>query len=291
MGTKECVTKSYLRCWEKFVARKQKSAPVLGSATHERCAYSRAAAMEKPPAWYFKRPLQDELEKICAGHPKHINRSEELFRKWKHYWRNRKLKPLGVEDEVRAPLGEVDPECPRELRDEVVTARRDSVEEKPDGRILVLDIKTMAGRHGRLPAWFGGGAKRSSVQVLLGLLLTRLEHPDREVSSFYIDRILTADEPKGKLFGFNRVAILDGFYDALPKLVTRVVAKERKIDQVVARALDAGEDPLAVLPLEGLMSGACHGAFRCDYIEVCGCATIEEKRKMLAEDFVQIEGK
>ena len=232
-----------------------------GTLLHTCYEYFYASMMDEKPAWFHQEDLYAKLEKQGRGYPELIEMAKANLAEYMEWYADDRhnLKPLHIEKDFWATLGELDPGGPwPELDDEVVTCRSDLVYES-DAGIWILDYKTFGAskvnrRTGRLFKWKPDGEFHLNFQVMMNLhILRQPRYFGASLNGFVIQRS-TRQAP----FDFDRhpLTIPTLAYQETPRNIRRLVKKEHETMAMVAR----GEDPPASLGY------ACIGRYGyCDY--------------------------
>ena len=244
----------------------------VGSLVHLLLCYHYAERMLEPPAWFFERPLDREINRVATGQPQAIATAQECVDAYRRFYASESDRSVAVEHEIVVTLGELDPACPAALRDEIVTGRFDRIYEH-GGALIADDYKTQASKGARLYAF---DAQRWSVnrQALLYLYLLRIAFPAREVAGFVIRQIKQYPP-----FDFKRhvIPIDTQAYVALPAIVTAAVRREVEL----ARELEMRKPRRT-----GIMVDACHAYNRhCEFYDLCYAESAEERDRVQRNDF------
>jgi hypothetical protein len=246
---------------------------MIGKMVHTAFANHYAVRLPNPPD-YTKIPLRDQLEAMAPGDKSNIDLTLQVLDAYKRWSSGEAWRPVYVEEEFRATLGELDPGGPYpELDDEVITCRSDLVVEQ-NGELLIVDYKCTSGEWGqeRLPRWSDNNEYRIFWQAMINLQILR-KRLDRPVRGFIILRV-----KRKAPFDFDRnlLQIPQIAYDRTPRIAREFVRRE--LDLI--RRLDAGERP--VQNFSNCFSK--HGP--CDYLNLCGANTSEFQQQILDLDYV-----
>lgn len=279
---KTCPRMAYWRYWCGYRAKKHVAHRDEGTLFHACFQYWYAGMMTEPPAWWGPDRLYPHLLKATAELPardreEKLARVAEGFAAYRHVYEHDKhaLRPVAVEVEYQATVGELDPGGPdRTLDDEVVTCRPDLVYEfLATGDLWCLDFKTLGRSRTNLKA--GGklykfnplGEWALNFQVLLNLKILRLRLGEDRVAGFKLQRCT-----RQRTWDFDRstLTIPKREYQEFGRTVREFVRLEREI---VARA-EQGIEPLPYYE--------CMGRFgTCDYRAVCLQDTEEKLQALL----------
>lgn len=283
-----------LRYYWYFRPRKENPWRLGGTLIHTCMEYFYARIMERqgrcPPEWYFKQTLLDRLhDQVRMSDAPHIQREALVamaianLQQYASIYENdqKLLRPLYIEEEFSATLGELDPGGPwPELDNEIVTVRSDLVYETERGYISVMDYKShgrskVNPKTGRLRQWnMETNEYALNFQVLMNLHVLRARFGSR-VREFVIQRS-TRQEP----YDFDRPVLIipQEAYREAPRTMRELVKHEHEVMQRIT----AGEKPSPRFH-------ACYGKYGpCDYRSVCLAPNKDEAYKRLYRDFEQL---
>jgi hypothetical protein len=246
---------------------------MIGKMVHTAFANHYAVRLPNPPD-YTKIPLRDQLEAMAPGDKSNIQTTLQVLDAYKRWSSGEAWRPVYVEEEFRATLGELDPGGPYpELDDEVITCRSDLVVEQ-NGELLIVDYKCTAGEWGqeRLPRWSDNNEYRIFWQAMINLHILR-KRLDRPVRGFVILRV-----KRKAPFDFDRnlLQIPQIAYDRTPRIAREFVRRE--LDLI--RRVEAGERPVQNFSSCFAKYGAC------DFINLCGASTTEFQQQVLDMDYI-----
>lgn len=243
----------------------------LGTLVHTRLAYHYAAKMKTPPPWFTAQTLDAAVAADGVGRPDLIDQSQEIFDAYKLYWAAEVGTPIAVEEEFRAPLGDMVKDCPDDVRDEVVTCRVDLITVIGDQAWLV-DHKTAGGRD-RLPRWSENGGYDCALQMYHNLRILRAQRDWRfvtyPIAGAKINRVkrgLPYDFDAHEL-SLSRLAYADS-----GMMMVDAVRREKAVQAKVA----AGERPTPNIGYH------CQ---RCDYRAICFARDETERASVYARCF------
>jgi PD-(D/E)XK nuclease superfamily protein len=256
-----------------------------GSLLHTCYQYLYASMMTPPPAWFFEKSLAERIyEQALDIHEP--ARTELVQMAWNNFAAYRQIyaadgsyfRPIAIEEEFAATLGEIDPGGPwPELDNELVTCRSDLVYETlQDCDVWGLDYKShgrsrVNPRTGRLTRWKDDGEHAIDWQVLLNLLILRARLGPR-VRGFVIQR--TTRQPP---YDFDRhvLTIPAVAYEEAGRTARELVKREIEVMQKI----ENGGKPSP-------RYYACQGRFgACDYRPVCMASSKEAMNNILAADY------
>lgn len=253
----------------------------IGSAVHEALAWHYAALLppEKRPAVWSVDNLEDLVMQASRGVPETFQNAMDVYRYYVHHFSADPWKPVEVEKEFSATLGELDPDgrTGEQEDDEVVTCRSDLIVES-NGSVFVVDHKCTAGNYvtGRLDRWSEHNEYRLSLQAMVNVLLVRLEFArrgdPRSVDGFIIQRIKRKQpyEVDRNLIDIPPPALRDA-----PGVLRQLVRRELEIRRAVA----AGEK---VLP----NYSQCMSKWGpCDYMSICTAPSDEQRRLAMETEY------
>ena len=256
--------------------RRDKEHRILGSLVHLALAYYYGARLDKKPAW-IKDPQEDYAAEIMAGVDTAHRQiyKEKVAKCVKAYARRfagESLKPMGVEREIVATIGEIDPGGPwPELDSEIVTARMD-LDGFINGKIDVIDFKCTGGNRqkGSLGAFdrLEWETNRQFREILL-IMRARYATPVRGI----VIRQIMREPPFD--FRDEPITIPAAFYAMTGRQMR--ISMKRIIN--LQAALRKGEP----LPYDGALTDHCSkGAWGpCDYLAVCSQKTPRDQLVML----------
>lgn len=249
-----------------------------GTLIHTCLAFHNASLMTEPPEWFKARTLADALDEDGEGHPDLIRAAKEIYEAYRLRHAGDTWRPVSVEQEYEATIGELDPGGPDPTLDsEVVTCRTDLVIEA-NGDVWIVDHKSTGGQAGkdRLAAW-SEAEWRLNWQVLMNLHILRAPSNvkrlgGRTVKGFIIQRI--KQRPP---YDFDRhpVSVPLLAYHAAPRVARKYVAEERSI----LAMLDRGETPTPNFAM-------CQGRYGpCDYADLCAAGSKQEQQSIMNSSF------
>ena len=247
---------------------------MTGKLVHLALANYYGAKLDAPPD-YVNIPLRDQLEAMAPDQPTEVETALQVLDAYKRWSAGESWRPVYVEEEFRATLGELDPGGPNpELDNEVITCRSDLVVEQ-NGELLIVDYKCSAGEwgHERLPRWSDNNEYRIFWQGMINLhiLRKRLNKPVRGFVILRVKRKAPFD------FDRNLLQIPQLAYERVPRIAREFVRRE--LDLV--RRVKAGERPVQNFT-------ACHSKYgACDYISLCSASSSAFQQQVLDLDFVE----
>lgn len=262
--------------------------PLIGTAMHTRAAFHHALEMSNPPGWAVNGDVEAEVAKDVKGHPKAPEFVELTRSMWAAVCESTPAsdwpEPYAVEREVWAPLGELDPGCPRSLRDEVVTARLDllALQHKrlKKGQVMIWDYKTTGGykKAGedfvRLPRWEGANPWWSMhYQGALAISIARAMF-NIPVAGFFIIRV-SREAPH--VVDRHVLSIPDRIVERAGELATEAVIHEQRV-------LERMQSKLPPL-LTGVQTGHCGDFGGCEYLPLCQASDKSVRNALLETDY------
>jgi len=226
--------------------------------------------------WFYRQTLQERLEEQGRDFPELVEMAKENLAAYMQVYSHEPVRPLWIEREFSATLGEIDPGGPHpELDDEVVTCRSDLVFENDDG-IWIMDYKSVGaqgtGRDGRLWRWKANNEYALNLQVLVNLHLVRRVLGAGRVRGFIIQRT-TRQGP----YDFDRhvLSVPMKAYKETPRQLRYAVQHEME----VARTIQEGGRPKPSF-------NACFGRYgACDYRDACMAKDDAGFQAVLRRDF------
>jgi len=272
-----------LRYYWYFRGNKDNEWRLGGSLIHTCYQYYYASLLPVKPPWYFEKTLQERLaeQSLAMPEPKRSELVKMALTNLHYYMQvystdREILRPLHIEEEFAATLGELDPGGPwPELDNDLVTCRPDLVYEIGPW-IWILDYKShgrsrVNPKTGRLTRWKEDGEYAINWQVLINLLILRKRLGPR-VRGFVIQRT-TRQEP----YDFDRtpLTIPQIPYEEAARTARELVRHEY---QVMSK-IEQGERPSA-------RYHACYGRFGpCDYRYACLSPDRETMQKRLNSEY------
>ena len=255
---------------------REKDFQLRGTLIHLALAYYYGSKLNPRPKWFEERDLFSALDERGRGCPDGIQCAKENLELYMQAYANDVWKPLHVEEEFAATLGELDPGGPfPEIDDEIVTCRPDLVVEA-GGSAWVVDYKTAGKvwrRDGKLDRWKDDGAFALDWQVLVNLTIVR-KRLARPVKGFVVER-LKREAP----YDFDRhVLRIPGWaYEQTPRELRLAVKSE--ID--IVDALNKGILPSPSFHL-------CYGRYGpCDYRPICQSDSREQALRVMNTEYVR----
>ena len=251
-----------------------------GTLIHDCLAFHNASLMSQPPSWFQTRTLEEALAIDGAGQPQLIRVAKEVYEAYKLRHAGDTWRPIFVEEEFEASIGELDPGGPDSTLDsEVVTCRTDLVIET-NGELWIVDHKSTGGGWGgkeRLETWKDDGEYKMNWQVLMNLHILRApsnaaRFGGKTIKGFIIQRIKHRTP-----FDFDRhpVHVPALAYQAAPRAARQYVAKEREILAKINR----GESPTPNF-------SSCFGRYgKCDYYDLCAAGSKSEQQTIMHSAF------
>jgi hypothetical protein len=251
-----------------------------GTLIHTCLAYHYASLMAKPPDWFHKKSLSDALEDDGEGHPELVRVAKEVYEAFKHRFAGDTWKPVFVEEEFEATIGELDPGGPDSTLDsEIVTCRTDLVIES-NGDLWIVDHKSTGGGYGgkdRLDPWKDDGEWKMNWQVLMNLHILRAPSNVKKLGGRMIRGFVIQRVKQRPPYDFDRnlISVPALAYQAVPRAAREYVAKERSIMGKIAR----GETPTPNF-------SSCWGRYgKCDYHDLCASGTKQEQQAIMNSSF------
>jgi hypothetical protein len=236
--------------------------------------------MAQPPEWFHKKSLSDALEDDGEGHPELIRVAKEIYEAFKHRFAGDTWKPVSVEEEFEAPIGEIDPGGPDPTLDsEIVTCRTDLVIES-NGDLWIVDHKSTGGGYGgkdRLETWKDDGEYKMNWQVLMNLHILRAPSNVKKLGGRTIRGFVIQRVKQRPPYDFDRhpISVPALAYQAAPRAAREYVAKERSIFAKIAR----GEAPSPNF-------SSCFGRYgKCDYHDLCASSSKQEQQAIMNTAF------
>lgn len=285
----QCGRKWHLRYRKRVVPREDVEHRMAGTLGHLSVAYAYVDRIREQdkwpmPTWWEDEPLLDALAREGEGWPQLIPTANALYSAYSNLVMpyEKHVEPIAVEEQFFAKLGDVLPDCPEHLKDEVFTSAIDLVyRDTRTGMIWVRDHKSKGfdwfsrGPQQRMTKWDKDGEQYNiHWQALVNLLIVRNAFPQHTVAGFEINRF-TRKMTKGGAFLFDchKLDISPRVYASTPEVVRRCIEEELRIDALVA----AGEQPSPNF-------WACDGKYgNCDYINLCRATDIDA---VLERDFM-----
>jgi hypothetical protein len=221
--------------------------------------------------------MDEALDQDGEGAPELIRLAKEVYAAYKGRWAGDAWRPVSVEQEYEATIGELDPGGPDPTLDqEIVTCRTDLVVET-NGELWIVDHKSTGGTAGdRLPIWRDDGEWKLSWQIMMNLQILRTARNTarlgKPVKGFVIQRI-----KQRQPFDFDRhvVQIPMKAYAEVPRCAREYVAAERAIITKARR----GERPTPNFAM-------CWGRYgKCDYHDLCAASSDLEQRSIMETHF------
>jgi hypothetical protein len=250
-----------------------------GTLIHLALAYHYAAKMDQRPKWFSEKSLDERLDEECHGRHELAQLARDVHAAYKNYWSSEAWRPVAVEQEFAATLGELDPDCPsgwdRRHDNQIVTCRADLIVEI-NGELWIVDHKTQGGNHKsqRLDKWHDDGEFLLNWQVLMNLHILR-KRAKTSVRGFVINRIR-----RRMPFDFDRHVLQVPLraYEQAPRTARSMVARELYIR-------DKAESGIAPIP----NFAACFGRYGpCDYRQLCAADSKEEQDRLLRDKYAQV---
>lgn len=277
-STQTCKRLYALRYVFEIIGKEDKPYRMAGTLVHLCLAYHYAEQLAVRPDW-LSTPLDAALEIEGAGCPNEIKLAKDIYAYYKaNVAAGDTLKPVYVEQQFEATIGQIDPGGPDpELDSESISIRPDLVAEL-NGELWIVDHKTQRGgwNSDRLGVWKDDGEFLMSWQAMLYLhVLRALE--TRPVKGFLIQRVKRNppyDHDRNPL----RIPALA--YKQVPRAARDMVREELKI----RRELRQGTAPTPNF-------AACQGRYGpCDYRDLCSADSEVMKALAMSTSYVQIGG-
>ena len=270
----------------------------FGTLGHTGLSYHYGAQMEKPPQWLINNPnVEVAMEIDSKGEAKWLKQAKDMLAAYKNHYANDTWKPVHVEEEFTAKVGELDPDGEDEpaiepiefkdlfgrsrvvqrprLNDEVVSCRPDMI--ALDGnRYIIVDHKVQGGgqksNRDRLPIVNSQYPDyRYMWQAMVYMTIMRRYLP---IEAFYLNRI-KRDIP----FDFSRDKV-DLYARPMRKIPSAIREAVRRRRQLMVKA---ALSPDKMIP----HFGACT---YCDFTRLCYTDTAEERNhRLMAEYAVDME--
>lgn len=238
-----------------------------------------------PTWWEDGRSLDSWLEEVGKGWPGLIPTARELYDAYKaHWWTGdypEPWEPVAVEEQFYCKLVDLVPDCPDELRDEVITCGVDLVFRNTNtGQLWIADHKSKGfdwfsrSSTKRMEPWHKDGEQYTiHWQALVNLHIVRRAFPNEVVAGFIINRFT---RKKPFLFDRHPLHVSPRVYEQAPRVLQYCIEQERRIDGMVA----AGRKPEPHF-------WACHGKYGCcDYISLCNADDEEQANRIADAQFV-----
>lgn len=249
-----------------------------GSLVHAGLAHYYAEKLEKKPAWYGVRSLEEEWQALAQGQPKLIEDAQRVVRDFRQSDTFDSWTPLAVEQTFSASVQELDPTAPIDNASTVrVDAKLDLVVSSNDAVIIVDHKSTDRGtKEGRLFAWNSEDNRyRFNFATLMYFNVSRIDIP----------RQLGTEPPQN--FVVQRIKSSAPF-DRDRHVIDLSAVALRENGRAVRAAVHA-----ALRHLEEINSGrpiwphhtACYSGSRCDFAHVCFSSSTVDMQKALREDF------
>lgn len=277
-STQTCQRLYALRYVYKIIEKEDKPWRMSGTLVHLGLAYHYGEQLDVRPDW-LDRPFDEALNIEGRGHPKEIKLAKDIMAYYKsQVAAGDTLKPVYVEQEFKASIGQIDPGGPDpELDSEVISIRPDLVAEL-NGELWIIDHKTQRGgwNSDRLSVWKDDGEFLMSWQAMLYLhVLRALE--TRPVRGFLIQRIKRNppyDHDRNPL----RIPALA--YRQVPRAARDMVRAELKIQAGLRNG---------IVPTPNF--AACQGRYGpCDYRPLCSADSDVMKTLTMQTSYVSIGG-
>jgi hypothetical protein len=266
----------------------------FGTLGHTGLSYHYGNQLENKPRWLLDNPNVDvSMEIDSKGEAKWLKQAKDMIAAYKNHYANDAWKPVHVEEEFTATVGELDPDGEDEpaigpleftdifgqkrslqrpsLNEEVVSCRPDMV--AFDGRsYVIVDHKVQGGgqksNRDRLPIISEQYPDyRYMWQAMVYMTIMRRYLP---VEYFYLNRI-KRDVPFD--FSRDRVELYQRPMRKIPGAIREAVRKRRNL--MVKAALH----PDKLVP----HFGACS---HCDFTRLCYTDTAEERNLRLQAEYV-----
>jgi hypothetical protein len=261
-----------------------------GTLVHTTREYLFASMMpeHERPAWFYNATLEQRLWEQAGGHAQKtelVNMSMANLADYMQFAQANipNMRPIAIEREEWATLGELDPGGPwPELDPEIVTCRNDLLYQ--DGPWEdVMDFKShgrskVNSRTGRLTKWKPDGEYGLNWQALVNLHLTRARRGPM-VRAFVIGRTTRQVTQLGFYDHDHHVLEIPGMaYEETPRQLRRLVKKERDL----MHRLDCGGTPEPSYH-------ACYGRFGpCDYRYACMAKNkAQMMERLMGEEYTQ----
>ena len=225
--------------------------------------------------WFYERSLEERLQEQGRDWPDEVKMAKENLAEYMQVYQGEPVKPLFIEREFEARIGDIDPGGPYpELDDEVVTCRSDLVFEN-DAGIWIMDYKSLGRskcrKDGTLMRWKEDGEYALNWQVLVNLWLVRQELGPK-VRGFVVQRT-TRHRP----YDFDRhvLTVPVKAYKETPRQLRLRALHEKEVREKLAR----GERPKASFH-------ACYGRYGpCDYWDACKANDDAGFTRVISDDF------
>lgn len=222
------------------------------------------------------------LDKDCKQH----RRLKEETMACYSYWKLRNIlagyRPIWVEREITATIAELDPagvDGPLAyLNNEVLSIKPDLV--ATDGvRIRAFDHKVMGGSGDRIRAPSPGRDPwQLKFQVLFYLHVLRLPRVQEmiggRVEDFVIHRVKSSRAFDCALFPVLEIGMMQ---QALPGMIRLAAQRDTELVNRV-------KNRLPILPT-GIMTGACHAQWDCDYVPICVSHSTDGMRDVIDVEY------
>jgi PD-(D/E)XK nuclease superfamily len=307
-----CEKQWALRYVYRIAPKEEKVFASRGTLIHNALAYHYAEKMPEAerPEWYARETMIDSLYRIGEGTPEDVRTAIELAEWYKIATAGEGIRPLAIEREFRARLGDIDPtgldepeihweseerdpndpskprrsfHAPR-LNDEIITCRIDLVAEE-GGLLWVYDHKTKTGdwkKGGDLPPWKEENEFSLNWQILTNLHLARHELGADRVAGFKIHR-LTRQHPFRR--DVHEISIPMRAYAETPHVARQAVRRERTVGLILAQGGRATPNYSVCFAKYGESDYLSN----CDYVPLCRASSEAEVRDRLVNDFRSIE--
>lgn len=265
----------------------------FGTLGHTGLSYHYGEQLEKKPQWLVNNPdITVAMEIDSKGEARWLKQAKDMLAAYKNHYASDPWKPLHVEEEFTAKVGELDPDGEDEpaiepfefkdifgrsrvlqrpsLNDEVVSCRPDMIA-LDGGRHIIVDHKVQGGgqksNKDRLPVISAQYPDyRYMWQAMVYMTIMRRYLP---IESFYLNRI-KRDVP----FDFSRdkVDLYARPMKKIPGAIREAVRKRRNL------MVKAAKSPDKLTPHFGMCSF-------CDYTRLCYTDTAEERNHRLMAEF------
>lgn len=252
----------------------------IGTCVHTRAEFDNHLKKASPPAWALGDP-EDEIRSEFAGHDDLdllLDLSRDMWDAVKETELQQELQPIWVEPTVWATLGEIDPDCPKELQDEIVTSRLDILIKMDERRLLIEDFKTCGkGHNGRVLPKFDAKMPRWSMhpQAALATRIAR-ERYTFPVFGFAIRRV-SREKPHAS--DRRLLHVNENFYRNIGAWATAAVQREQEI-------LRRSRERLPILQTGGA-TGECEAWGGCPALGFCHAAA-SRRPHVLERDFYKM---
>lgn len=270
-----------------LVGKSDKDYLVSGALVHTHLAYYYAGVMQKNglalPAWFTHgRPLAEQLELDAIGMPHLLENAAAIFAWWKkHHGSPWPGYPISVEEEFSARLGDIIPNCPPDVADEVVTCRVDLLDVR-NGSTFQVDHKTQQGNssNGKLAKWGNNGGFDLSLQSYQNMRILRHQPGNTMLKRYPLKGLAIHRVKRSEPYvaDLHPVLLPGPMTEEAPRTIVEAVRAEKRIEDGMA----AGEKPP---PNVG------YHCNKCDYSEVCRAKSHADRKNIINDQFVHLPGR